>query len=88
MTDNPMQSAHDAPRCGAKSKRTGQPCRSPAVTGHRVCRMHGAGGGAPEGKVNGKFRHGGRTKKAVAASRYINALARLGVAWGIDPGET
>jgi hypothetical protein len=77
MSDNPMQSAHDAPRCGVKSKRSGLPCRSPAVTGHRVCRMHGAGGGAPEGKLNGNFRHGGRTNEAMAASRYINALARL-----------
>jgi hypothetical protein len=39
--------------------------------------MHGAGGGAPEGKSNGNFRHGGRTKEAISASRYVNALARL-----------
>ena len=50
MTINPMQSAHDAPRCKAKSKRTGKRCRAPAVRGFRVCRMHGAGGGAPTGK--------------------------------------
>src|SRR3954451_22306747 len=77
MTDNPMQSAHDAPRCQAKSKRTGEPCRAPAVRGYRVCRMHGARGGAPEGKRNGNFRHGARSKEASGASRYINALARL-----------
>jgi hypothetical protein len=77
MSNNPMQRCSDAPRCRAKSKRTGLPCRSPAVNGYRVCRMHGAGGGAPEGKRNGNFRHGGRTKKAIAASRYINSLARL-----------
>ena len=39
---NPMQSAHDAPRCKAKSKRAGKPCRAPAVRGCRGCRMHGA----------------------------------------------
>jgi hypothetical protein len=39
--------------------------------------MHGAGGGAPEGKRNGNFRHGGRTKHAADASRYINGLARM-----------
>jgi hypothetical protein len=39
--------------------------------------MHGAGGGAPKGKRNGNFRHGGRTKEAADASRYINELARL-----------
>ena len=77
MTVNPMQSAHDAPRCRAKSKRTGLPCGSPAVNGYRVCRMHGAYGGAPEGKANGSFRHGGRTKEATNASRHINAIARL-----------
>jgi glucans biosynthesis protein len=77
MTINPMQSAHDAPRCKAKSKRTGKPCRAPAVRGFRVCRMHGARGGAPTGKRNGNFRHGGRTKDATEASRYMNELSRL-----------
>jgi hypothetical protein len=77
MSINPMQSAHDAARCKAKSKRTGKRCRAPAVRGCHVCRMHGAGGGAPEGKSNGNFRHGGRTKEAISASRYVNELARL-----------
>ena len=77
MSDNPMHRCNAAPRCRAKSKRTGLPCRSPAVNGHRVCRMHGAGGGAPMGKSNDNFRHGGRTKAATDASGYINALARL-----------
>jgi len=36
--------------------------------------MHGARGGAPKGKKNGNFRHGGRTKEATSASRYINEL--------------
>jgi hypothetical protein len=39
--------------------------------------MHGAGGGAPEGKGNGNFRHGGRTKDATDASRHVNKLARI-----------
>ena len=77
MTDNPMHRCNAAPRCGAKSKRSGQSCRSPAVKGSRVCRMHGARGGAPEGKRNGNFRHGGRTKEATAASRYMRELIRL-----------
>ena len=72
-----MHRCNAAPRCRAKSKRTGLPCQSPAVKGYRVCRMHGAGGGAPEGKRNGNFRHGGRTKEANSASRYINELARF-----------
>ena len=77
MTINPMQSAHDAPRCKARSKRTGKRCRAPAVRGGRVCRMHGARGGAPTGKQNGNYRHGKRTKETIQAVRYVNLLSRL-----------
>jgi hypothetical protein len=40
-------------RCGAKTRR-GQPCRAPAVSGKRRCRMHGGarGSGAPRGNRN------------------------------------
>lgn len=31
----------DARRCGARTKRTGQPCRAPACRGKRRCRLHG-----------------------------------------------
>ena len=41
MSENPMQSAHDAPRCGAHARTTGQPCKSPAIKGKARCRMHG-----------------------------------------------
>ena len=77
MTINPMQSAHDAPRCTAKSKRTGKPCGAPAVRGCRVCRMHGARGGAPTGERNGNYRQGTRTKQAVQSVRLVNLLSRL-----------
>ena len=76
MIINPMQNAHAARRCGAKSKRTGKPCRAPAVRGWSVCRMHGAGGGGPLGRQNGNYRHGGRTKGVADAIRYVNALAK------------
>src|SRR5260370_4422213 len=66
--------AHAAPRCKAKSKRTGLRCRSPAVNGYPVCRMHGAGGGAPVGKRNGNFRHGGRRGEVITQSRFIRAM--------------
>jgi hypothetical protein len=41
--------------------------------------MHGgaAGSGAPSGKRNGNYRHGGRTKEAIALMRDLNMLARL-----------
>jgi hypothetical protein len=77
MTINPMQSAHDAPRCKATSKRSGKRCRAPAVRGSLVCRMHGAGGGAPTGNQNGNYRHGARTKEAIQAISYIRLLSRL-----------
>lgn len=74
--DNPMQSAHSALRCSAKSKRTGKPCGSPAVNGWSVCRMHGARGGAPLGTSNGNYRHGCSTKKTIAVIAKMRALMR------------
>ena len=73
---NPMQSAHAAPRCTAKSKRTGQPCRNPAVRGWTVCRMHGAGGGARSGPANPNWRHGGRSGETVELRKLANMLGR------------
>jgi hypothetical protein len=67
---------HDSPRCRARSKRTGKPCQSPAVTGWKVCRHHGAGGGAPTGKRNGNFRHGRFTREAIALRQDISALLK------------
>lgn len=70
---NPM---HLATRCTAHSKRSGLPCGSPAVSGWSVCRMHGAGGGAPPGKRNGNYRHGGRTIETMALRAGIRDLVR------------
>jgi len=69
--------SHTAPRCTARAKRTGLPCRAPAVRGWCVCRMHGARGGAPRGAGHGNFRHGARTREAVEARKAVNALVRL-----------
>ena len=74
---NPMQSAHAAPRCHAHSKRTGLPCRSPAVRGWHVCRMHGARGGAPEGRANGAFQSGAYTLETKADVACLRELERL-----------
>lgn len=65
------------PRCHARSKRTGQPCQSPAVTGWKVCRHHGAGGGAPKGEKNGNYRNGLFTREAIAARREMAAFLKL-----------
>ncbi len=65
---------HLSPRCSARSKRTGQRCRAPAVKGWTVCRFHGAGGGGPKGKRNGQYRHGRYTQEAIAERRWVSAL--------------
>ena len=57
-------------RCKAKSKSTGQRCKSPVVEGYKVCRFHGANpknhGGAPPEKMRGNLnglKHGAYVKK-------------------------
>ena len=80
-TDNPKQREPDSlkncPRCQARTK-AGKLCRSPAVAGQRVCRMHGGkGSGAPHGERNGKWRHGGDTLHAVALRKAAHRLVRL-----------
>ena len=80
MIIDPMQSAHAAPGCGAKSKRTGKPCPAPAGRGCRVCRMHGAGGGGRLGRENGNYRHGGRTKGIADA---VRGAARMSLGYWI-----
>lgn len=64
------------PRCRAKSNRTGKPCRAPAMRGYRVCRMHDAPGGVIEGKRNGNYRDGARTKEMARNRQLINSLRR------------
>ena len=76
MTTNPMRNAHAAPRCSAKSKRSGDRCRGPAVRGKRVCRMHGARAGAPRGDAHGNFRHGARTIQAREEMKLVRALLK------------
>lgn len=79
MASNPMQSAHNAPRCTARSKRSGLRCNAPAVRGWSVCRMHGARGGAPRGKANGNYVHGAHTLETQIAAllgRQVNREAR------------
>jgi hypothetical protein len=44
------------------------------AAGWKVCRMHGARGGAPEGERNGNYRHGARTKETIALRKLIKSL--------------
>jgi len=73
---SPMQRAHAAPRCSARSKRSGLPCRAPAVRGWRVCRMHGARGGHGAGKANPAYKHGMRTREWVNLRKALSEMAR------------
>jgi uncharacterized protein YjcR len=45
------------------------------MRGHSVCRMHGAGGGAPRGNKNA-VKHGDFTVEGLALKKQINGLAR------------
>jgi uncharacterized protein YjcR len=63
-------------RCHARSKKSGSPCQAPAMRGHNVCRMHGAGGGAPKGNRNA-LKHGGFTAEGLELKRQISAFARM-----------
>ncbi len=74
---NPMERAHAAPRCTAKSKRTGLPCKNPAVSGWTVCRMHGARGGHGSGKANPAYKHGMRSREAQELRKAVNEHLRL-----------
>ena len=67
---------HQAQRCSATSKRTGKPCQAPSVRGLRVCRFHGARGGAPSGKGNGRYRHGNRTREAKLIRARVTDILR------------
>ncbi|SEQ46473.1 hypothetical protein [Thalassovita taeanensis] len=74
---NPMHKAHNAPRCRAKAKTTGKRCKAPAKRGWKVCRMHGAGGGAPTGPDNGAWVHGDRSQAVEQNRRTLMALLKV-----------
>lgn len=68
-------------RCGAKSKRSGLPCKNPAMPNGR-CRIHGGmSPGAPKGAANGNYKSGRFTQEAIEQRRddlrRVRELARL-----------
>src|SRR6266446_1011350 len=54
------------------------PCRSPATKKGR-CGLHrdASGSGGPAGERNGQYRHGERTKAAIAERRKFRALLKM-----------
>jgi hypothetical protein len=75
----PEYAFQKAPRCAAKSKRSGKSCKAPAVRGWNVCRFHGAQGGAPKGEANGAWKHGHYSEDAMA-ERLLAKLLITGAA--------
>lgn len=75
--NNLMQKAHSALRCHATAKTTGSRCKAPAKRGWQVCRMHGAGGGAPFGAANGAWVHGGKSKRTLRTRRNLIELLKV-----------
>ena len=70
------QRLKNAPRCTATAKLTLQRCQSPPVCDWRVCRVHGAGVGAPLGPTHSNYRQGLRTKEAQSMRRMISVLCK------------
>ncbi len=67
---------HTSPRCEARSKRSGQTCRCPAIQGKTKCRMHGGkGSGAPIGNQNA-WKHGDASTAVLEERRMMRALFR------------
>jgi hypothetical protein len=44
------------------------------MRGWAVCRFHGAKGGAPSGKANGRYTHGLHTREAKAERSAVRGL--------------
>ena len=69
-----LAAAVAAPRCGARRKRTGEPCRAPAMSNGR-CHKHGGASTGPrtaEGRERCRaatLKHGGRSAEARQAAR-------------------
>lgn len=59
--------------CSAHSRRDGKPCTNPTEEGRRVCRAHGAAGGAPKGNrnhlIHGLYSRKIPTRRAIATIR-------------------
>ncbi len=78
---NPSGDFSKAPRCGAKSKRHGQPCQQPAMKNGR-CRLHGGhstGAKTPLGILRSKtasLKHGAYSKAEKAHAKLVSLLLK------------
>jgi uncharacterized protein YjcR len=65
-----------APRCHAKSKRSGLQCRAPAVRGTKRAACTEPPAGAPKGNRNA-LKHGEFTAESLGFKKEIAVLARM-----------
>jgi hypothetical protein len=78
---DPLAAARAAPRCGAKSRRTGEPCKSAAMANGR-CRMHGGASTGPrtaeglERSRKANWQHGYHSHEKIAERRAARAEVR------------
>jgi hypothetical protein len=77
-----LAKANAAPRCGARSKRSGKPCQGAAMPNGR-CKFHGGkstGPRTPEGLERSKranWKHGYYSREAKAERQRVKAAAML-----------
>lgn len=78
---DPLAAARAAPRCGAKSKRTGEPCNGAAMPNGR-CRFHGGRSTGPrtaagrERSRRSNWKHGHYSAEAKAERAEARAALR------------
>lgn len=73
---NPPCDLSKLPRCTAKSKQTGKPCKQPAMKGKRVCYYHGGKSpGAPKSNMHA-LKHGQHTAEAIKERKFIRDLIK------------
>lgn len=76
---NPPGNPNTAPRCGANSKRTHQPCKQPAMANGR-CRLHGGKSTGPktteglERSRRANWKHGLSSAKAKQEHQELQSL--------------
>ena len=77
-----LAKANGAPRCGAKTRTTGQPCKHLARKGSGQCRLHGGRSTGPKSAtaldaLKAKTtKHGWFSQGAIAARKEQRALLR------------
>ena len=90
----PITTAWSAPRCTARSKRTREQCRAPAMRGKTKCYHHGGASTGPrneEGRLRiseGNTKHGRYSKAQIEANRAAReAMRSLGWSWRLSLGR-